>query len=201
MERAEVHVTSENNSQSSPLPPKEVGSLTHLGEAAGGWTKPPLQGRPGDPKYKCESQASRKTRGDQPMNRQSPSPPFLGAPPSPCWPLLPLPRSWFPLRPPVVPCRHLSCSPPPQQPLPKVGAATHELREVWGPGPTALGRAPRPLRGSGLLDPLLGRQVVARGSRAGVGDRHRHGDRGGRAWGLGSKRALHCTEELPGKHC
>lgn len=200
MERVEVHVTSGSKSQSSPLPPKEVGCLTHLGEVAGGWTKPPLQGRPGDPKHKCKSQASRKKLGDQPMNCQIPSPHFLWVPPlSLLASLATAPVLGFYCT--VVPCLHLSCSLPPQHPLPKVGAATHKLREVWGLGPTALGRAPGPLRGSGLLGPLLGRQVVARGSRAGVGDRHRHRDRGGRVWGLRSKRALHCTEELPGKHC
>lgn len=55
-----------------------------------------------------------------------------------------------------------------------------------------------PLRGPGLQGPLLGGQAGAAGSEAGVGDRHRHGDRGERARGRGSERAPHGTEELQG---
>ena len=56
-----------------------------------------------------------------------------------------------------------------------------------------------PLRGSGLQDSLLGEQVGAGESRAGVRDRHGHGDQGEWVRGLRSKRALHRPEELSGE--
>lgn len=80
-----------------------------------------------------------------------------------------------------------------------VSAATHMLRGVWRGWPLALDGASVPLRGSWLQGSLLGEQVGTGESRAGARDRHRHRDRGERARGLRSKRALHCAEELPGK--
>lgn len=74
-----------------------------------------------------------------------------------------------------------------QNPLPGVGAATHKLRGAWGPGPPALDGPAMPLRGSGLRDSLLGEQVGAGESRAGVRDRHGHGAKGEWARGLRSE--------------
>lgn len=105
-------------------------------------------------------------------------------------------RPWCPL-----PHYPISVSPAPSGPpqnSAQGGAATHQLRRVWGPGPAALEGAPVPLRGSGLQGSLPGEQVGAGDSRAGVGDGHRHRDGGERARGLRSKRALHRREELPG---
>lgn len=51
-------------------------------------------------------------------------------------------------------------------------------------------------RSSGPRSCLLGEEVGAGESTAGVRDRHGHGDRVERAGGLRSKRALHHAEEL-----
>lgn len=177
MGRAELHVPSGGSTPSPPTPRGR--SLTHLREAAGGQENPLSNGTPADPEHQSESQ----TPGGLPV----PTPTLSSwPPPLPVCSLPPLPVAG--LHCPVVPC--------PAEPRVRGGAATHELRGVWGP--TALGGAPLPLRGPGLQGPLLGGQAGAAGSEAGVGDRHRHGDRGERARGRGSERAPHGTEELQG---
>lgn len=100
---------------------------------------------------------------------------------------LPLPALALPCLPLAPPVLLPQASHLPAQLCPAGRGATHMLRGDCGSWALALDRASVPLRGSGLQGSLLGEQVGTGEPRAGVGDRHRHRDRGEWARGLGSK--------------
>ena len=163
-------------------------ALTHLEEVVRGQAKLLSQGRPGDPNHRSERWAPGKGVWRPVHKSARPHPLLLLLAPtsSPLLPSCHQAQSLVSIHPPLPlfpslllpqgPRRLHVGSSPPQNPLPRVGAATHTLRGVWGPGPPAFAGGTMVPRSSGPRSCLLREEVGAGESTAGVRDRHGHRD-------------------------